>query len=51
MDLFLSKLTRFYVMIAKGTIEEGRRLYSLIGKENVMIKVPATDAVMRQWKS
>ncbi|DAB34417.1 MAG TPA: transaldolase [Sulfurospirillum sp. UBA12182] len=29
---------------AKGTIEEGRRLYSLIGKENVMIKVPATDA-------
>ena len=29
---------------AKGTIEEGLRLYSTIGRENVMIKVPATDA-------
>ncbi len=29
---------------AKGTIEEGRRLYSEIGYPNVMIKVPATDA-------
>ena len=29
---------------AKGTIEEGMRLYSAIGRENVMIKVPATKA-------
>ena len=29
---------------AKGTIKEGLRLYSAIGRENVMIKVPATDA-------
>lgn len=29
---------------AKGTIQEGLRLYSTIGRENVMIKVPATDA-------
>ena len=29
---------------AKGTIEEGIRLYSQIGKPNVMIKVPATPA-------
>lgn len=29
---------------AKGTIEEGLRLYSAIGRENVMIKVPATKA-------
>ncbi len=29
---------------AKGTIEEGMRLYSTIGRENVMIKVPATKA-------
>ena len=29
---------------AKGTIEEGLRLYSTIGRENVMIKVPATEA-------
>ncbi len=27
-----------------GTIEEGRRLYREIGMENVMIKVPATEA-------
>jgi transaldolase len=27
-----------------GTIEEGARLYSTIGYENVMIKVPATEA-------
>ncbi len=29
---------------AKATLEEGRRLYAQIGKSNVMIKVPATDA-------
>lgn len=29
---------------AKGTIEEGMRLNSQIGAENVMIKVPATEA-------
>lgn len=29
---------------AEGTIEEGLRLYSTIGRENVMIKVPATEA-------
>ncbi len=29
---------------SEGTVEEGRRLYREIGMENVMIKVPATDA-------
>jgi len=29
---------------AEGTISEGKRLYAEIGRENVMIKVPATDA-------
>jgi len=29
---------------AEATIEEGKRLYKAIGRENVMIKVPATDA-------
>jgi len=29
---------------ASGTIEEGVRLYSMINAENVMIKVPATEA-------
>lgn len=29
---------------AKGTIEEGKRLFDEIGKNNVMIKVPATKA-------
>ncbi|WP_024954981.1 transaldolase [Sulfurospirillum arcachonense] len=29
---------------AKATIEEGKRLYKAIGKNNVMIKVPATKA-------
>ncbi len=29
---------------AQGTIEEGIRLYSLIGADNVMIKIPATPA-------
>ena len=29
---------------AKGSIEEGKRLYEKIGKKNVMIKVPATNA-------
>jgi len=29
---------------AAATIEEGKRLYATIGKENVMIKVPATPA-------
>ena len=29
---------------ALGTIEEGRRLHRTIGRPNVMIKVPATDA-------
>lgn len=29
---------------AKGTIAEGKKLYEAIDKENVMIKVPATDA-------
>ncbi len=29
---------------AKATIEEGKRLFQEIGRENVMIKVPATDA-------
>lgn len=29
---------------AKATIAEGKRLYSAIGRENVMIKVPATPA-------
>ena len=29
---------------AQGTIEEGKRLFATIGKENVMIKVPATPA-------
>ncbi len=28
----------------EGTVEEGRRLYREIGMENVMIKVPATEA-------
>jgi transaldolase len=27
-----------------GTIEEGARLYSLLGNDNVMIKIPATEA-------
>lgn len=29
---------------AEGTIEEGRRLHQTIGRPNVMIKVPATEA-------
>ncbi len=29
---------------AQGTIAEGERLYKTIGRENVMIKVPATEA-------
>ena len=29
---------------AEGTIAEGKRLYAEIGRENVMIKVPATNA-------
>ena len=29
---------------AQGTIEEGMRLHSSIGADNVMIKIPATDA-------
>ena len=29
---------------AKGTIDEGIRLYNAIGRENVMIKIPATKA-------
>ncbi|MBN2815298.1 MAG: transaldolase [Campylobacterales bacterium] len=29
---------------AEGTIEEGRRLYKMINRPNVMIKVPATEA-------
>lgn len=29
---------------AEGTIAEGKRLFKLIGRENVMIKVPATQA-------
>ncbi|MFA7353034.1 MAG: transaldolase [Sulfurimonadaceae bacterium] len=29
---------------AKGTVEEGKRLFSQINRKNVMIKVPATDA-------
>jgi len=29
---------------AQGTIEEGIRLFTSLGKDNVMIKVPATDA-------
>jgi len=29
---------------AKASIEEGKRLYKKIGKDNVMIKVPATEA-------
>lgn len=29
---------------AAATIEEGRRLYATIGRPNIMIKVPATDA-------
>jgi len=28
----------------KGTIQEGKKLYKEIGRENVMIKIPATDA-------
>ncbi len=36
-DPFLSNDT-------KGTIEEGKRLFSAIGEPNVMIKVPATNA-------
>ncbi len=36
---------------AEGTVEEGRRLYKQIGMENVMIKVPATDAGYRAMKS
>lgn len=44
-DGFISiEVDPFLCHDAKGTIEEGRKLYSLIGKENVMIKVPATDA-------
>jgi transaldolase len=43
-DGFISiEVDPFLCHDAKGTIEEGRRLYSLIGKDNVMIKVPATD--------
>ena len=29
---------------AKGTIQEGKRLFETIDRENVMIKIPATDA-------
>ena len=29
---------------AQATIEEGKRLFEIIGKENVMIKIPATPA-------
>ncbi len=29
---------------AKGTIEDGRKLYESIGNPNIMIKIPATDA-------
>lgn len=29
---------------AQGTIAEGKRLFAEIGRENVMIKIPATDA-------
>ena len=36
-DPFLSNDT-------KGTIEEGKRLFSAIGEPNVMVKVPATEA-------
>ena len=34
----------FYCDDAKDTIDEGKRLFSEIGRENVMIKVPATKA-------
>jgi len=34
----------FYCDDAKATIEEGERLYQAIGCDNVMIKVPATNA-------
>jgi transaldolase len=36
-DPFLSNDT-------KGTVEEGKRLFTTIGEPNVMVKVPATDA-------
>ena len=35
----------------EGTIEEGRRLYREIGMENVMIKVPATEAGYEAMKT
>ncbi|CAA6809723.1 MAG: Transaldolase (EC [uncultured Campylobacterales bacterium] len=35
---------------AKGTIEEGKRLYNEIGKKNVMIKVPATSSGFEAMK-
>jgi transaldolase len=34
----------FYCDDAKATIEEGKRLYKAIDRENVMIKIPATEA-------
>lgn len=34
----------FFCDDAKATIAEGKRLFECIGKKNVMIKVPATDA-------
>ncbi len=52
-DLYLNDTNDGFISIevdptlcddAKGTIEEGMRLNSLIGAENVMIKVPATEA-------
>ena len=52
-DLHLENLDDGFISIevdpslcddAKGTIEEGMRLYSQIGADNVMIKVPATEA-------
>jgi len=29
---------------AKATVQEGKKLYGAIGRENIMIKIPATDA-------
>jgi transaldolase len=44
-DGFISiEVDPFFCDDAKATLEEGRRLYAQIGKNNVMIKVPATDA-------
>ena len=40
----------FFSDDSEATIEEGLRLYNSIGKDNVMIKVPATEAGFKSMK-